>query len=283
MIRSRGDNAAMVAGTVFHRLLYGEPTRMAGRRWEPLRAVGAITRDDVVAFHKRLFVPNNASLVVVGDTTSRRDRGDSRSCPQGLEAKRRAVAAADASRPSASTKGVTVYLVDKPAAAQSVLAVGQVGVASEHARLLPADGHERRARRSVLEPDQPEPARGQGLHLRRRGRASRSGKAPARLRPAPRCRRTTKEALVELMKELTDIIGPRPVTDDELAFAKDRLIQGFPSDSRPPTGGSPATLTDLVLYHLPDDYFTTYRPPRSRPSPRPTSTALPRTTSTPTR
>ena len=39
----------------------------------------------------------------------------------------------------------------------------------------------------------------------------------------------TKESLVEIFKELTDITGRRPVTDAELAFAKERIIQGFPS------------------------------------------------------
>ena len=39
----------------------------------------------------------------------------------------------------------------------------------------------------------------------------------------------TKESLVEIFKELTDIAGNRPVTDAELAFAKERIVLGFPS------------------------------------------------------
>ena len=34
----------------------------------------------------------------------------------------------------------------------------------------------------------------------------------------------TKPALVELVKEVTDITGPRPATGDEVTFAKDRII-----------------------------------------------------------
>ena len=67
----------------------------------------------------------------------------------------------------------------------------------------------------------------------------------------------TKEALVELIKELTDITGPRPVTDAELAFAKDRIIRGFPGRFET-TAAVAGTLAELVLYDLPDDYFTTY-------------------------
>ena len=80
----------------------------------------------MVAFHKRLFVPNNASLIVVGDTT-----------PDAIIAaletalkdwKPGEAPEADPARAAVVRKPVTVYLVDKPGAAQSVLAVGQVGV-----------------------------------------------------------------------------------------------------------------------------------------------------------
>src|SRR5262249_31893228 len=69
----------------------------------------------------------------------------------------------------------------------------------------------------------------------------------------------TREALIELVKELHDIIGPRPVTDDELAFAKDRIIRGFPARFQT-TGSVAGALEQLVLYQLPDDYYSTYQP-----------------------
>ena len=68
----------------------------------------------------------------------------------------------------------------------------------------------------------------------------------------------TKEALVELVKEITDITGPRPILDIELAFAKDRIIRGFPNRFET-TFGVAGTLAELVIYKLPADYFTTYQ------------------------
>ena len=68
----------------------------------------------------------------------------------------------------------------------------------------------------------------------------------------------TKEALVELFKEITDINGLRPLTAAELAFAKDRLVKGFPSRFETAFGQA-AALSELFIYHLPDDYFTTYQ------------------------
>ena len=68
----------------------------------------------------------------------------------------------------------------------------------------------------------------------------------------------TKESLVEIFKELTDITGRRPVTDAELAFAKKRIIQGFPTASRR-RSGSPASSRSWSTDELPDDEFAHYQ------------------------
>ena len=68
----------------------------------------------------------------------------------------------------------------------------------------------------------------------------------------------TKESLVEIFKELTDITGRRPVTDAELAFAKQRMIQGFPHRFET-TFGVAGQLAILVADELPDDEFARYQ------------------------
>ena len=60
------------------------------------------------------------------------------------------------------------------------------------------------------------------------------------------------------MKELTDITGRRPVTDAELAFAKQGIIQGFPGRFET-TFGVAGQIAVLVDYDLPDDEFTHYQ------------------------
>ena len=67
----------------------------------------------------------------------------------------------------------------------------------------------------------------------------------------------TKEALAELIKELTDVTGPRTITEKELDFAKDRIVRGFPAQFET-TDKVAGTLAELVMYDLPDDEFTTY-------------------------
>ncbi len=157
----RADSPTAIAGVVFPKALYSEAHPYG--RIDTVESVQAITRDDVVALYKTLFLPNNGSVIVVGDTTPDEiaDRLETalKDWKPG-DAPEYEVPEAPGPRP------LTVYLVDKPGAAQSVLYVGQVGVPRSTPDYFPLDRDERDPGRPVLQPDQPEPPRGEGLHLR---------------------------------------------------------------------------------------------------------------------
>ena len=57
----QADNPQMVAGIVFPRLLYGATHPYGRPQMGTPKSVKGLTREDVVAFHKQLFVPNNAA------------------------------------------------------------------------------------------------------------------------------------------------------------------------------------------------------------------------------
>jgi zinc protease len=61
-------------------------------------------------------------------------------------------------------------------------------------------------------------------------------------------------ALVEFMKELTDIRGGRPPSDDELAQAKASLVQSLPASFEPVVGLN-ANIASIYLQGLPEDYY----------------------------
>ncbi|MHC4167977.1 MAG: M16 family metallopeptidase [Planctomycetota bacterium] len=65
MIARRNDQVGAVAGREFDKLIYGDDSVYA--RHEEYATIGSITRDDLVAFHKKYFGPNNAMLAVWGD------------------------------------------------------------------------------------------------------------------------------------------------------------------------------------------------------------------------
>src|SRR5262249_11319665 len=67
----------------------------------------------------------------------------------------------------------------------------------------------------------------------------------------------TDAALIEFMKELKGIAGSRPVTDEELATAKDGLIQRLPDQFASVTAIS-AAITGLYVQGLPEDYYQQY-------------------------
>ncbi len=64
-LRNRNRNLTGVASTSWEKLIYGEDSPIT---WEMTEAtINAITRDDVVAWHKKYWGANNAILVVAGD------------------------------------------------------------------------------------------------------------------------------------------------------------------------------------------------------------------------
>ena len=261
-IRARGDNAISVASVVLPKVLYGGEHpygRPGSSRFRPnpgtVASVSAITRGDVVAFYEKLFTPANSSLIVVGDTTPDAILPALEKAFGGW--KPGASAKAKLPEPKPPSKGVTVYLVDKPSAAQSFLAVGEIGVPRRTPDYVPLS-----VLNAVLG--------GQfssrlNLNLREdKGYSYGASSSFAfRLGPGPFTAGTavqtsvTKEALAEIVKEVTEIVGPRPVTKAELEFAKDRLIRGFPTEFET-THAVANTLSELVLHDLPDDEFTTF-------------------------
>jgi zinc protease len=265
----QADNPPQIATVLFPKLLYGAEHPYGQPDLGTPKSLRGLTREDVVDFHRALFVPNNAALIVVGDTTP------DAIVPVLESALKDWHPGSPVSRmipdPPAA-KPVQVYFVDKPGSAQSILTVGQVGVA----RGTP-DYFALTVMNAILG--------GQfssriNLNLRedkgytygaRSSFQFRVGPGPF-LADAPVKTEDTRAALIELMKELKDITGPRPATDEELAFAKDRIIKGFPSRFEALVGGGgrrggggggaaglAGTLAELVLYDLPSDYFTTFR------------------------
>jgi zinc protease len=65
MISRRNDNVGQIAGREYSKLIYGPASVYA--RQEEYATIDNIDRDDLVAFHRKYFGPNNAMLAVWGD------------------------------------------------------------------------------------------------------------------------------------------------------------------------------------------------------------------------
>src|SRR5262249_44987108 len=109
------DRTSAIAGVVFPKVLYGEAHPYGRSATES--SIQAITREDVVAYHKSYFQPGRAIVTVVGDVSA--------ATVQPLIERALAAWPAGGDKPDFSyprprqASPATIYLVDKPGAAQS--------------------------------------------------------------------------------------------------------------------------------------------------------------------
>jgi zinc protease len=255
-LKARADDAEQTADAVFPRLIFGLDHPYGRPDIGTTGSVQSITREDAVAFHTRIMVPGNAVLLVVGDVQPD-------AIAAALEARLRAWAPGPVPQaPSVAPPDVPprpgVYLIDKPAAAQSVLTAGKIGAARRSPDFFPL-----RVLDTILGGQF---ASRLNMNLREDKGYSYGAESSFSFLKGPGPfeagavvqTAVTKESLVEIMKELTDITGRRPVTDGELAFAKQGIIQGFPSRFET-TFGVAGQLAILVTNLLPDDEFDHYQ------------------------
>jgi predicted Zn-dependent peptidase len=248
------DQPTTIASNVFARTLYGAEHPYGRVTTE--QSVRAITRDDVVAFHRRYFQPARATITVTGDVEPEAvravvERALAAAWPAGGAPASFAypVVAAPAAR--------TIYLVDKPNAAQSSFAIGLPGPPRDT-----PDYYALQVMNRIL-----------GGHIQSRlsaniretkgwsyGVGSRFGlgKGPGAFRAGGEIvTAKTDSALLEFMRELRGVRGERPFTDEEIAEAKQAIVQGLPRNFAS-VGALAGALTTLYQYGLPRDYYQTF-------------------------
>ena len=116
-----------VANSVFDRLVYGFHPYGMPDSGTPETLAG-LTRDDLVAFHRRYFGPNNAILAIVGDLTAEEAFATAKKVFGDWE-KRDLPADRFADPPDPTRR---VVIVDKPDAVQTEVRVGHVGIPRNH-------------------------------------------------------------------------------------------------------------------------------------------------------
>ena len=217
-------------------------------------SVARITRDSLVNYHQTWFKPNNATMIVVGDTTMEEikpklEKLFRRWQPGNVPTKNIGnVDLPDKDR---------IYIIDRPDAVQSIIFAANVappaGQGNEIAietmneiiggsftsRInmnLREDKHWAYGARSVL--------------------VSTKGQRPY-IAYAPVQTDKTMESMAEIKRELKEYLGDNPATDEELEKVKNNNTLSLPG--RWETAS--AVLRDIgeiVTYDLPDDYWDTY-------------------------
>jgi predicted Zn-dependent peptidase len=130
-IQQRRDDPSTLASAHAQNLLWGNEHV---RGWiNSEQSLGAIRRDDIVAWHRAWFVPGNAVLVVVGDVDPRKLRGD---LERTLGAWRKGPVPPAPSYPEQGLSGSRIRLVDKPGLAQTQIRIAQFGIKHDDPRFF---------------------------------------------------------------------------------------------------------------------------------------------------
>jgi zinc protease len=243
------DRTAGVAGVVFPKILY--TTASAYGRTPNEASTKAITRDDVVAFAQSYFTPGHTVITVVGDVKTADVK---RAVEQALAGwTGGSMPSFDYPAPPAA-KPTTIYLVDKPGAAQSTFSLGFAGpprdtpdyyairVMNEMLGVL----FQSRLNHNIRE------VKGYSYGV---GSSFAYGRGPGPFRAGGEIVTAKSDsALIQFMKELRDIRGSRPPSDDEMQQAKASLVQSLPG-SFESVAGVNGSIASIYTQGLPEDYY----------------------------
>ena len=255
-IEREQNTPVQMALRVFPGLLYG-----AGHAYgNPLTGSGTtdsvtkMKREELVKFHQTWYRPNNATLVVVGDTTL----GEIKPKLEKLFAnwKTGQIPKKNVGTVSLASKS-TVYLMDKPGALQSVIIAGVIAPPTANPKEIAIEAMN----------DGLGGMFGSRLNMNLREDKHWSYGARSLLwgaraqRPfiafAPVQTDKTKESLAEMNKEFRGILGDHPLSADELVKIQANETLSLPG-SRETQDSVGRSIIDLVQFGLPDDYHETY-------------------------
>jgi zinc protease len=259
-LRQLRDHAPAVAERAFMRLLYREhPYGHLGLGSEV--AIEATTDADIRAFHSGAFVPSGATVVIVGDADADDLSGALADAFSAWETPAHAPAinrlAGLASPPLVPSHRLAV--VPRAGSAQSELRIGHICASRDtpdyHAlvllNMILGGQFVSRVNMNLRQDKGYTYGVRTGFDLRR-------GIGPFVLQTSVGTD-VTASAIREALKELDDIRGARPATDDELELARASVTRGYPRGFETAQQVARA-VSSLALHNLPDSYFEDFVP-----------------------
>jgi zinc protease len=217
-------------------------------------SVSKMTREDLAKFHDAWYKPNNATLLIVGDTTLAEITPKLEklfgSWKAGEVAKRTIPQVPEPEKD-------VVYLIDRPGSGQSLIVAAQLAPPYNDPDQVPLDmvndifGGTFSSRINMNLREDKHWSYGVGSRL-----------LPARgERPyfsfSPVQTDKTKESLAELVAEYKNIVGGKPITEAELRDEQSNATLGLPGTFETVQQLSGAYST-ILQYNLPEDFYNTY-------------------------
>ena len=246
------DQGSAIASIAFPAIIYGNAHPYGAPSLGTEASVKSLTTADLQSYYQSNFRPNNATLIVVGDVTPAQVEQKINSLFGGWQ--RGDVPQLNYSEPPKSA-ATTIYLIDKPGAAQSSFRIGAVGVprstqdyfALTVMNTILGGSFTSRLNQNLRETRGYTYGAGSRFDMRR---AAGPFLASAEIVTAK-----SDSALIEFMKELNGI--RQVVPPAELSRAKRYLQLQLPGNFET-TQQIAAALVPVALYGLPLDYYNNY-------------------------
>jgi predicted Zn-dependent peptidase len=246
------DQGAAIASIAFPAIIYGNAHPYGAPSQGTEASVKALTTGDLQAYYQANFRPNNATLIVVGDVTPAQVEQKINALFGGWQ--RADIPQINYSEPP-KPGATTIYLIDKPGAAQSSFRIGAIGVprstqdyfALTVMNTILGGSFTSRLNQNLRETRGYTYGAGSRFDMRR---AAGPFLASAEIVTAK-----SDSALIEFMKELNGI--RQLVPPAELSRAKRYLQLQLPGNFET-TQQIAAALVPVALYGLPLDYYNNY-------------------------
>ena len=248
------DDPSTIASVTFARVLYGPEHRYGIPTFGTAETIKAFTVDDLKSFYAAIYRPDNAALLVVGDVTADKavplleSNFGAWKPPAGAKP---AQTLPQADEPAARQ----IYLVEKPGAPQSQIRIGWIGVPRATPDYFPIQvmntilggSFSSRLNMNLREQHGYTYGASSGFDMR-------ASAGPFTASAGVQTDKTS-ESLTEFFNELNGILKPVPA--EELSRAKNYIALRYPGGFET-TGDISRRLEDALVYHLPDDYFSSY-------------------------
>jgi zinc protease len=248
-ILQQRDNPTALSTRVFYNAVYGDRHPYGFIELGTAESTKSMTRDDMMNFWKAGYVPENAALVVAGDISEQEVRALAEKYFGKWAGKGTKMTVPDA----AASATRRLIIVDKPGSPQTVLRVGQVGVARSNPDYVPIQVmntglgglFSSRINMNLREKNGYTYGAFSSFVFRRGAGPFFTGGSVRTDVTAP----ATREIFNELER-----IRASEMTADELTTAKDAFARSLPGlfETTAQTVGS---LSQLFVYNLPLDYY----------------------------
>ncbi|HUN65632.1 MAG TPA: pitrilysin family protein [Bacteroidota bacterium] len=247
------DQPTAIANNSFNFILYGGSHPYGNNPMGTEQSVQSMTIDDLKKFYHTYYRPGNATLVVVGDA----DLGHLTGTLEKLFGSWESGPVPTAVLPNPPAAGQrTIYLIDKPNAAQSEIRIGYPALARSTPDYFPVILMNRMLGGQFTSRI--------NLNLRERHGYTYGANSSFRFFKGPGpfvasagvITDKTDSSLVEFMHELT-LMREKGMTAEELAYAKKGAVGSFALAFETPAQIAGA-LQSIVLYGLPENYFNSY-------------------------